>query len=124
MFKYVSTLPLLFAFLTQPAYPQRRLAPASPPLPFQNIRAGQWAMENIPPDQLDQRLQRQLIARAIADRQAALKRDTEKLVALAAELKQHVEKADANTLSMDVIKKAKEIQKLAKSVQEKMRNAF
>ena len=45
-------------------------------------------------------------------------------MALTAELKQHVDKAGANILSMDVIKKEQEIQKLAKSVQDKMRNAY
>jgi len=69
-------------------------------------------------------MQRAMIARGIAERQAQLRSDTEKLVALSAELKQHVDKAGANILSMDVIKKAQEIQKLAKSVQDKMRNAY
>jgi hypothetical protein len=45
-------------------------------------------------------------------------------VALTAELKQHVDKTGPNILSMDVIKKAAEIQKLAKSVEEKMKNAY
>jgi hypothetical protein len=68
--------------------------------------------------------QRAMIARGIAERQAQLRSDTEKLVALTAELKQHVDKAGASILSMDVIKKAQEIQKLAKSVQDKMRNPY
>lgn len=36
----------------------------------------------------------------------------------------HLREAGANILSMDVIRKAQEIQKLAKSVQDKMRNAY
>jgi hypothetical protein len=40
------------------------------------------------------------------------------------ELKQHLDKASPNILSMDVIRKAQEIRKLAKSVQDKMRNAY
>ena len=71
-----------------------------------------------------ERLQQELTARAIAERQSQLRIDTEKLVALAAELKLHVDKSGANILSMDVIKKAQEIQKLAKSVQDKMKNAY
>ena len=71
-----------------------------------------------------QRLQQELTARAVAERQSQLRVDTQKLVALTAELKQHVDKTGANILSMDVIKKAQEIQKLAKSVQDKMRNAY
>jgi hypothetical protein len=45
-------------------------------------------------------------------------------VALTAELKEHVDKTGGNILSMEVIKKAQEIQKLAKSVQDKMKNAY
>ena len=50
-----------------------------------------------------------------------LKRDTGKLLELATELKTHVEKADENMLSLDVLKKAEQIEKLAKSVKEKMK---
>src|SRR6266404_2299698 len=52
------------------------------------------------------------------DRQVALRRDTERLLSLAAELKQNVDKTSPNILSMDVIKKAQEIEKLAKSVKD------
>ena len=64
------------------------------------------------------------VARLVAQRQEQLRRDTEKLVALTAELKEHVAKAGPNILSMEVVKKAAEIQKLAKSVEEKMKNAY
>lgn len=55
------------------------------------------------------------------ERQAELKRDTDKLLLLATQLKQAVDKSNENTLSLDVIKKAGEIEKLSKSVREKMR---
>ena len=54
-------------------------------------------------------------------RQEELKKDTEKLLELATELKQSVDKTDENTLSLEVIKKADQIEKLAKSVKDKMR---
>ena len=54
-------------------------------------------------------------------RQADIKKDTEKLLELATELKQSVDKSSENTLSLDVIKKADQIEKLAKSVKEKMK---
>ena len=54
-------------------------------------------------------------------RQQEIKKDTDKLLKLATELKQSVDKSTANTLSLDVIKKADEIEKLAKSVKEKMK---
>jgi len=56
-------------------------------------------------------------------RQQNLKRDTDKLLELATELKQSVDKSNENTLSLDVIKKAEEIEKLAKSVREKMKGS-
>src|SRR5208283_4351258 len=46
-------------------------------------------------------------------RQQDLKKDTDKLLELATQLKQSVDKTDENTLSVDVIKKAEEIEKLA-----------
>jgi hypothetical protein len=56
-----------------------------------------------------------------AERQKRLQMDTEKLLALATELKEQVDKTDKNTLSLDVIKKADEIEKLAKSVKDRMK---
>ncbi len=56
-------------------------------------------------------------------REQNLKKDTEKLLELATELKQYVDKTNENTMSMDVIKKAEQIEKLAKSVKEKMKGS-
>jgi len=70
------------------------------------------------------RRQQQQIANAVLERHAQLQSDTEKLVTLTAELRQHVDKAGMSILSMEVIKKAQEIQKLAKSVQDKMKNGY
>ena len=54
-------------------------------------------------------------------RQQDIKKDTDKLLELATELKQYVDKTNQDILSMDVIKKADEIEKLAHSVREKMK---
>jgi len=56
------------------------------------------------------------------ERYAKLKADTDQLLKLATELKQSVDKADQNKLSLDVIKKADQIEKLAKSVRDKMKS--
>jgi hypothetical protein len=40
---------------------------------------------------------------------------------LSVELKSYVDKSDENVLSLDVIKRADEIEKLAKSVKDKMK---
>jgi len=55
------------------------------------------------------------------ERQKKLIEDTEKLLALANELKLDVDKTSKDTLSLDVIRKADEIEKLAHSVKEKMK---
>ena len=55
------------------------------------------------------------------DRQKQLVQDTEKLLALANELKVDVDKSTKDTMSLDVIRKADEIEKLAHSVKEKMK---
>ena len=57
-------------------------------------------------------------------RQAGLRRDTEKLLKLANELKDAVDKTTAITLSVDVVKKAEEIEKLARSVKDKMKGSY
>lgn len=54
-------------------------------------------------------------------RQQDLKKDTDKLLELATELKQYVDKTNENVLSVEVIRKAEEIEKLARSVKEKMK---
>ena len=123
MLKYVVVLIWSLTQFAIPANSQLRAVPANVEQ-IQKIAADREATNNALSSDPRQRLQQELIARAVADRQSQLRLDTEKLVALAAELKQHVDKAGANILSMDVIKKAQEIQKLAKSVQDKMRNAY
>jgi hypothetical protein len=59
--------------------------------------------------------------KAAKERVAALKSDTDRLLKLSVELKQYVDKSDENVLSLDVIKRAEEIEKLAHSVREKMK---
>ena len=54
-------------------------------------------------------------------RQQDLKRDTDKLLDLATELKKYVDKSNENVLSLEVLRKAEEIEKLAKSVKDKMK---
>ena len=72
-------------------------------------------------DDTQQRLARDMAKRVNLERQATLKSDTEKLVKLTAELKAYVDKSNENVLSLEVLKKAEEIEKLAHSVKEKMK---
>jgi hypothetical protein len=123
MLNYVVVLTLSLTQFAIPASSQLRAVPATV-AQIQKIAADREATNNALSSDPHQLLQQGLIARAVRDRQSQLLLDAEKLVALTAELKQHVDKAGTNILSMDVIKKAQEIQKLAKSVQDKMRNAY
>jgi hypothetical protein len=47
--------------------------------------------------------------------------DTNKLLSLATDLKQQLDKTNTDVLSVDVVKKAEEIEKLAKSVKDRMK---
>jgi len=71
-----------------------------------------------------QRMERQNTNSRNKERQESLKKDTDKLLELATELKNQVDKSSENTLSLDVMKKAEEIEKLAKNVREKMKADF
>lgn len=72
-------------------------------------------------DESRARITTEMAKRAAKERVAALKHDTDRLLKLSVELKQYVDKSDENVLSVDVIKKAEEIEKLARSVKDKMK---
>ncbi len=98
-----------------------------------HLASGQVALEGreagsrISPDPEDEsrrRLEKEMAKKANLERQEKLKKDTDKLFALATELKQYVDKSNENTLSLDVIKKAEEIEKLSRSVKDKMKAGY
>ena len=66
-------------------------------------------------------MEKEMAKKANQERQADLRRDTEKLLKLATELKEYVDKTNENVLSLNVLKKAEEIEKLAHSVKDKMK---
>ena len=57
------------------------------------------------------------------ERQKKLQEDTARLLSLANELKADVDKSTKDMLSLDVVRKADEIEKLAHSVKEKMKGS-
>jgi hypothetical protein len=73
------------------------------------------------PDEQEIKMQREQAKKLNKQRQEALKRDTDKLLKLSTELKEYVDRSNEHLLSLDVIKKADEIEKLAHSVKEKMK---
>jgi len=94
---------------------QRQSVPAGPP-------------PAIPPPSADDddkaKIERDMRKRANTERQQQIQRDTDRLLQLATELKQAVDKSNEDTLSLDVIKKAEEVERLAHSVKEKMRGNY
>ena len=72
-------------------------------------------------DEARERMSAEMAKKAAKERVTALRSDTDKLLKLSVELKQYVDKSDENVLSLNVMKKAEEIEKLAHSVREKMK---
>jgi hypothetical protein len=76
-----------------------------------------------PETPLDGRLEQDQAKMRNLERHKKLVDDTARLVSLAGELKADVDKSNKDTLSLDVIRKADEIEKLAHSVKEKMKGS-
>ncbi len=68
-----------------------------------------------------QRMQQQQKGMAAEERQKKMETDAAKLVEMAQQLKTSVDKTNKDTLSVDVIKEAERIEKLAREVREGMR---
>ena len=93
----------------RPANPAQQNSHVGPPMPGDTVNETQ------------DRMTREMAKKANLERHAALKSDTDKLFKLAEELKDSVDKSSASVLSVEVVKKAEEIEKLAHSVKDKMR---
>jgi hypothetical protein len=99
--------------ILQQTFPQQgRQAPGLP---------GQSGHNPADPDPLDPHREEKQAELRNSDRQKRLEADTEKLLTLATDLKEQVGKTNKQILSVDVIKKADEIEKLAHSVKERMK---
>ena len=72
-------------------------------------------------DEGERRIAREMAKKANLERQAQLKNDTDRLFKLSQELKDYVDKSNENVLSLNVLRKAEEIEKLARSVKDKMK---
>ncbi|HXR14720.1 MAG TPA: hypothetical protein VN777_00815 [Terriglobales bacterium] len=109
---------LITPVLSTPSFSQRATQPSAP-VPHLSPDPGL-----APDDHEDQgrvQMEKDMAKKANQERQAQLQRDTDNLLKLANELKQSVDKSNEHTLSLDVVKKAEEIEKLAHSVKEKMK---
>jgi hypothetical protein len=74
-----------------------------------------------PPDEQTVKMEDEQAKMRNTERQKKLVEDTAKLLVLANELQAAVDKSDKNTLSLEVVRKADEIEKLAHSVKERMK---
>jgi TolA-binding protein len=61
---------------------------------------------------------------ANAQRQGEIRRDTEKMKQLTEELNDYLQKSGQGVISVDALKKAEQIEKLAHSVKSKMKQSF
>ena len=73
------------------------------------------------PDPLSRAQEEQLTIRRINERQKTIVADTTRLLELAQQLKVEVDKSNKDQLSLSVVKKAEEVEKLARAVKEKMK---
>jgi hypothetical protein len=80
-------------------------------------------MRNIPVTR-DDAVQRKLAIAANQQRQLEIKRDMEKMSELTQELKQYLATSSQGIMSVDAIKKAEQIEKLARSLKSKMKQVF
>lgn len=80
-----------------------------------------WREQQRHDKEVRERMERAAAKNWNKERHESLAKDTEKLLQLATELKAHVQKSNENTMSLEVMKKAEEIEKLAKKVREKMK---
>jgi hypothetical protein len=71
--------------------------------------------------QQEEEIRRSLLREQQKKRYENVKRDSQKLLDLATELKQNVDKSGENILSIDVVRKAAEMEKLARRVKDNMR---
>jgi hypothetical protein len=113
-FALVILLLLITAVLSVPSFSQN-------PMQIPRLNPNQGPNPDDREDEMRAKLEKDMAKKANRERQAQLHRDTDTLLKLATELKQYVDKSNENTLSLDVVKKAEEIEKLAHSVKEKMK---
>jgi len=74
-------------------------------------------------DPTQKEMQERMGREANKKRQQDIRDETDKLFRLATELKAAVDKTNENLLSLDVVRKAEEVEKLAKKVKEKMKES-
>jgi site-specific DNA-adenine methylase len=85
------------------------------------VSGGQIVPSNLNMSQPDSMRRAEQQRLRIAERQKKLAQDTDKLVALSNSLKEEVDEANKDILSLEMVKKAEQIEKLAHSVKERIK---
>ena len=96
---------------------------AMAPLRVSNL-AAQFGQQRSEQSQQEREMEERRQREANKKRQDDIREDTQKLYQLATELKEAVDKSNEHLLSLDVVKKAEEVEKLAKKVKEKMKEGI
>ena len=101
---------------------------AANPAPAQQVHlppaVSQGQGMGAPPLKSGDDIQKQQAIAANLQRQAEIRRDTEKMFQLSSELKECLDKTGQGVMSVDAIKKAEQIEKLAHGVKSKMKQLF
>ena len=108
---------LLAAAWAIPAHAQTPPIPPNPTVPSASSPFGDPSPER--PDAL---MTAKMVRERNTDRQKQIVDETNQLLDLAKQLKDAVDKSDKDQLSLQVVHKAEEIEKLAKDVKNKMRD--
>ena len=114
-----SATPLLSQTNPQPEPLQVQIPDASQPDP--SISGEQFPANTGPKDAIRERAERQMEKDRQKQRWLEIKRRSEQLLETATELKQYVDKSGENVMSVEVIKKAQQMEKLSKDLQRMMK---
>jgi hypothetical protein len=109
-------LAICLALCPAPAHAQQQTPPQI------GFPASPGASPEVPKDPALRHMMHKMEKERNVNRQKKIEADTARLLDLAKELHAAVVKSNKNTLSIDVVKDADEIEKLAKSIKEKMRD--
>jgi hypothetical protein len=113
-------LGILMAILAS-AQPPKQAPTSNPDKPYSIPEANRLPDKNDQMEMQDEQSKKANFPAANVERERQIANDTLKLLELATELKAEVDKTSKDTLSINVIRKAESIEKLAHGVKEKMK---
>jgi len=122
MFRKLAVLAFLLGMVVMPPVQMSRSMPPEPVSSPQSVDASQARPGEKPPPTPDEiRREKAMRKEFTKQRYQEIRHDSEQLVLLSNQLKRYVDIAGEDILSVDVVKKAEEIEKLARSVKTKMK---